>query len=55
MIEERIRRNISAYTESAAKRIPVILSPDMKSIVGRPTREQLFEILRDDLGLQELE
>ena len=55
MIEERIRRNISAYTESAAKRIPVILSPDMKSIVGRPTREQLFEILRDDLGLQEQE
>lgn len=51
-IETTIQRNIAAYDRSSAGRIPVILSPEFATIVGRPAEAaQLFEILEKELAL----
>lgn len=51
-IDEQIRRNVTAYHDSGVDRIPVILSPGMAAIVGRPeSKESLIQMLERDLGL----
>jgi uncharacterized membrane protein len=52
-IEKTLQRNIAAYDRSTAGRIPVILSPEFATIVGRPAdAEELFGILETELKLQ---
>lgn len=52
-IEKTLQRNIAAYERSTAGRIPVILSPEFATIVGRPSdAEELFGILEMELKLQ---
>jgi uncharacterized membrane protein len=49
---KQIERNVDAYHDSQAKRLPVILSPGMATIVGRPqSAEQLLELLQNELPL----
>jgi len=51
-IDRQIEQNVGAYHNSQAERVPVILSPGMQSIVGRPeSEEQLFQLLDKELGL----
>jgi uncharacterized membrane protein len=48
-----IEQNVNAFHTSHAERVPVILSPGMSTIVGRPeSEEQLFAILEKELGLK---
>ena len=55
-IERRIVRNVEAYAESGAERIPVLMSPGFAAIVGRSTSaEELYEVLEDELGLKPVE
>lgn len=52
-IDRYIEQNTKAYHNSKAERLPVIMSPDFATIVGRPeSAEQLFEILEKELQLQ---
>jgi protein-disulfide isomerase len=55
-IEETIRADVKAYDESGADTLPVIFSPGMDAVVGRPdSGERLFEILESELGLKRVE
>lgn len=52
-IDQMILKNVNAYTDSDAGRIPVLLSPGFSSVVGRPgSEEELHEILVRDFKLQ---
>ena len=52
-IAERIAADVEAYTRSGAPTIPVLLAPEMDSIVGRTeTADELLAILEKELGLQ---
>ncbi|QEG22474.1 vitamin K epoxide reductase family protein [Mariniblastus fucicola] len=52
-IDELIEKNVNAYADSGAERIPVLLSPGFSSIVGRPgSEEELHEILVRDFNLK---
>ena len=52
-IDRQIEQNVTAYHNSGAERVPVILSPGMRAIVGRPESEkQLFELLEKELALR---
>jgi len=52
-IDQMISKNVSAYANSDAGRIPVLLSPGFSSVVGRPgSEEELHEILARDFSLQ---
>jgi uncharacterized membrane protein/protein-disulfide isomerase len=52
-IDHQIEQNVVAYHNSGAERVPVILSPGMRSIVGRPESEaQLFQLLEQELSLR---
>src|SRR5580704_1379361 len=52
-IDGQIEQNVTAYHNSGAARVPVILSPGMRAIVGRPESEkQLFELLEKELTLR---
>ena len=52
-IDHQIEQNVTAYHNSQAERVPVILSPGMRAIVGRPeSEEQLFQLLEKELKLQ---
>jgi hypothetical protein len=52
-IDHQIEHNVTAYHNSGAERVPVILSPGMRSIVGRPESEtQLFQLLDKELSLR---
>ncbi len=52
-IEARIAADVGAYATSGAGTIPVILSPGMDAVVGRPeSAEELFAILEQELGLR---
>jgi uncharacterized membrane protein/protein-disulfide isomerase len=52
-IDHQIEQNVAAYHNSGAERVPVILSPGMRSIVGRPESEsQLFQLLDKELSLR---
>jgi len=51
-IDELLLKNTTAYHDSQAERLPVLLSPGFASIVGRPGSEQeLMEILEQDFKL----
>jgi uncharacterized membrane protein len=51
-IEARIAADVRAYAESAAQTLPVLLSPGVDTVVGRPeSAEELFAILERELGL----
>jgi uncharacterized membrane protein len=51
-IEARIAVDVRAYVDSAAQTLPVLLSPGMDGVVGRPeSAEDLFAILERELGL----
>ncbi len=48
----RIARNILAFNDSQAGYLPVIMSPGMDTIVGRPaSRDDLLQVLADELLL----
>ena len=52
-IEDWIRQDVTAYHDSQAERIPVIISPGFTTIVGRTeSQEQLFTLLEKELGIQ---
>jgi protein-disulfide isomerase len=52
-IDRQIEQNVAAYHNSQAERVPVILSPGMRAIVGRPeSEEQLFQLLDRELLLR---
>lgn len=52
-IESRIAADVKAYGESGVETLPLLLSPGMDGVVGRPeSAEELFEILERDLGLK---
>lgn len=52
-IDERIATNVKAIHDSNASRMPVIMSPEIDTIVGRPENElSLFELLARELPLQ---
>ncbi len=52
-IDHQIEQNVAAYHNSGAQRVPVILSPGMRSIGGRPESEaQLFQLLEKELSLR---
>jgi uncharacterized membrane protein len=52
-IDRQIEQNVAAYHNSQAERVPVILSPGMRAIVGRPeSEEQLFQLLEKELKLR---
>ncbi len=52
-IAARIAADVEAYAGSGAQTIPVLMSPEMDSVVGRTeTAEELFAILESELGLQ---
>ena len=52
-ITERIAADVEAFGESGLDTIPVLLSPEMDAVVGRPqSAAELFEILEDELGLK---
>lgn len=52
-IEERIAADVEAYIASGAETIPIVLSPGMAAVVGRPeSAEELFGILEEELGLR---
>ena len=52
-VDERIAADVEAYARSGAPTIPVLLSPEMDSIVGRTeAADELFTILESELGLQ---
>jgi len=49
----QIEVDITAYANSGAQTIPVLLSPDMDGVVGRTeTADELFAILEKELGLK---
>ncbi len=51
-IETRIAADVRAYADSGAQTLPVLLSPGMDGVVGRPeSAEDLFAILERELGL----
>jgi uncharacterized membrane protein len=51
-IDRQIERNVAAYHNSKAARIPVILSPGMNAIVGEPASgEELLHLLEKELPL----
>ena len=51
-INAAIARHVKAYEQSGAERIPLIMSPGIASIVGRPeSEEQLFELFETELPL----
>jgi len=53
-IDRQIEQNVTAYHNSGAERVPVILSPGMRAIVGRPeSEEQLFQLLAKEHLLPE--
>ncbi len=53
-IDRQIEQNVTAYHNSGAERVPVILSPGMRAIVGRPeSEEQLFQLLAKEHLLRE--
>ena len=55
-ISERIAADVAAYNSSGAQTIPVILSPSLDTVVGRPaSAEELFSILEAELGLTAVE
>jgi hypothetical protein len=55
-IDELIAKNVDAYANSGAERIPVLLSPGFSSVVGRPgSEEELHEILAKDFELKQRE
>lgn len=52
-IDRLIKQNVDAYAASGDDRIPVVRSPGIDAIVGRPATESaLFDILERDLGLK---
>jgi uncharacterized membrane protein/protein-disulfide isomerase len=52
-IEQRIAADVAAYSSSGVETIPILLSPGMDSVVGRPgSAEELFAILEQELGLR---
>ena len=53
-IDKLIEKNVNAYADSGAERIPVLLSPGFSSVVGRPgSEEELHEILARDFNLEQ--
>jgi len=51
-IDRQIEQNVTAYHNSKAARIPVILSPGMQAIVGEPASgQELLQLLEKDLSL----
>ena len=51
-IDRQIEQNVAAYHNSQAARIPVILSPGMKAIVGEPASgQELLQLLEKELSL----
>lgn len=51
-IEARIAADVRTYADSGAQTLPILLSPGMDSLVGRPeSAEELFAILERELGL----
>jgi uncharacterized membrane protein len=51
-IDRQIERNVAAYHNSGAARIPVILSPGMKAVVGEPASgQELLHMLEKELPL----
>lgn len=52
-IDRQIEQNVTAYHNSGAERLPVIVSPGMRTIVGRPQSEaELFQLLDKELSLR---
>ena len=52
-IDELLQKNTTAYHDSQAERLPVLLSPGFASVVGRPgSEEELMEILVQDFKLK---
>jgi hypothetical protein len=52
-IDARIAANVNAYGESGVETLPLLLSPGMDGVVGRPeTADELFKILERDLKLK---
>jgi hypothetical protein len=55
-VAERIAANVKASHDSKAERIPIIMSPDIDTIVGRPeSQEDLFKLLEGELALKPAE
>ena len=51
-IEQQLKFNTTAYHDSQAERLPVLLSPGFASVVGRPGSEEEFRaILKQDFKL----
>lgn len=51
-IDRQIEQNVAAYHNSGAARIPVILSPGIKAIVGEPASgRELLQLLEKELSL----
>ena len=51
-IDRQIEQNVTAYHNSQAARIPVILSPGMQAIVGEPASgQELLQLLEKELSL----
>jgi uncharacterized membrane protein len=52
-ISERIAHAVQAFRNSRADRIPVIMSPGMAAVVGRPeSADELFQLLDSELQLK---
>jgi hypothetical protein len=52
-IGKRIEQAAKAYRDSQAERIPLIMSPGMATVVGRPENaDELFKLLESELGLK---
>lgn len=50
-VDERIAANVTAYRDSEAKVLPILLSPGASAIVGRTDdRNELFQLLEHDFG-----
>jgi len=53
-IEQLMLKNTTAYRDSQAERLPVLLSPGFAAVVGRPGSEEEFkEILKQDFDLSD--
>lgn len=51
-IQQQLKSNTTAYHDSQAERLPVLLSPGFASVVGRPGSEEEFRaILKQDFQL----
>lgn len=51
-VENRIAEDVKAFIQSEVHSVPIVLSPGMDAVQGRPqSEEELFGILEEELGL----